>query len=257
MCIVFDKANKTESEGTPVTQLFKKIVFPAVVTAAFMVSPAHAQYGGGGGGASSGGSSSGSSAASGSKEFFSYVDVMFNYIQDETDDEFILTEGGGLLGGGSSVAVDPIDKSIGGSVLAGFRREGWFGFELGLGYNKDGDTDVQQQSVIFNALIYPFDDSELYLKIASGVTRYVEYPIQRSAEPIPDGDDDFITLNYGAGLGYVFPMSFGDTDFGIRAEAVYLVGDRFLERENDFEEDIRAPSTLHQVQFNLGIRFPL
>lgn len=254
---MFEKTTKAESEGTPVTQLLKKIVLPAFVATVFMAPPAHAQYGDGGGGTSSGGGGNMSSAASGSTEFFSYVDVMVNYVQDETDDEFVLTQGGGLFGGGTSEAVDPLDKSIGGSVLAGFRRKGWFGFELGLGYNKDGDTDVQQQSFIFNALIYPFDDSELYLKVASGVTRYVEYPIQRSADPIPDGDDDFITLNYGAGLGYVFPMSIGDTDFGIRAEAVYLVGDRFLERENDFEEDIRAPSTLHQVQFNVGIRFPL
>ena len=90
-----------------------------------------------------------------------------------------------------------------------------------------------------------------------GVTRYVEYPIERSDDPIPDGDDDFTTANYGGGVGYVLPIEFGETSLGIRAEAVYLVGDRFLERENDFEDDIRAPGTFKEVQFNIGVRFPL
>lgn len=198
-----------------------------------------------------------SSTGTGSTAFFSYVDVLFNYEQDETDDEFVLSQGGGLLGGGSSTNVDPLDKSMGLSVLAGFRRQGWYGFEFGLSYSKDGDSDVQKQSALFNTLIYPFETSEFYLKLATGVTRYVEYPITRTPFPIADGDDDFTTINYGLGVGYVFPLQFGERSFGLRAEASYLVGDRFLERESDFEEDISAPGTLKALHFNIGLRFPL
>lgn len=243
-------------EGNTVKYSVNKYLLASLAFLCVTASPVNAQYGGGEGSPSS---TEGESAAagSGSKEFFSYVDVMFSYQLDETDDEFVLTEGGGLLGGGSSTDIDPLDKSMGFNVLAGFRRQGWYGFEFGLGYSKDGDSDVQKQSALFNTLIYPFESSELYLKIATGVTRYVEYPIERSPFPIADGDDDFTTINYGAGVGYVFPMQVGESSFGIRAEAVYLIGDRFLERESDFEEDIRAPGTLEAVHFNVGLRFPL
>jgi hypothetical protein len=149
-----------------------------------------------------------------------------------------------------------LDTAHGVSVLAGFRRKGWYGFEFGLGYLKDGVVD--KQSAHFNTLIYPFSSlPNFYTKIATGVTRYVDYPFERTEDPIADADHDFVTLNYGGGMGYVLPIKISDTKFSIRAEAVYQVGDRFLERESDFEADISAPGTFHNVQFNLGIRFPL
>ncbi|GAB3372837.1 hypothetical protein GCM10027567_08790 [Spongiibacter taiwanensis] len=228
---------------------------PVACTLMLASGAAHAQYGDGGAPAS-GGSSGGSTT--GSTTFDSYIDVMFNTEFSQDDDVQTVTTGGGLLGGGSTKTYDPVlDQANGISVLAGFRRKGWYGFEVGFGYSKDGEADVQKQSAQFNTLFYPFEESNLYLKLALGVTRYVEYPIERSDDPIPDGDDDFLTANYGGGVGYVLPIEFGETSLGIRAEAVYLVGDRFLERENDFEEDIRAPGTLKEVQFNIGVRFPL
>ncbi len=239
-------------EGSPVKNLLKKYLVPAAGSMLLLASPAQAQYGDGGG---AGAASSASTGKSGSSTFFSYVDVMYSYQQDETDDEFTLNEGGGLFGGGSSTEVDPIDAAQGINVLAGFRRQGWYGFEFGLGYAKDGD--VEKLSAMFNTLIYPFDESEFYLKLATGATRYEEYPIQRGLDPIADGDDGFVTGNFGAGLGYVFPLELAEKPFGIRFEAVYMVGDRFLERESDFEEDIRAPGTLKEIQFNVGLRFPL
>lgn len=232
-----------------------KLCLAALAILMAVASPAYAQYGEGEGTAAA----SSSSTGTGSTDFSSYVDVMFNYEKSETEPRSRTTQNsGGMLGGlgGSTTTTieDPIGTAKGMSVLAGFRRKGWYGFEFGASYTSGGDVD--KQSLIFNTLIYPFDNN-LYLKLASGVTRYVEYPIERGSDPIPDGDDDFITINYGAGLGYVIPFNVGDTPLGIRLEAVYLAGDRFLERESDFEEDIRAPGTLKDIQINIGLRFPL
>ena len=248
--------NTEIQEVKSVTNPMTKTLLAVVASTVLLSTPAVAQYGDSGGASS--GSSSSSSSTSGSSEFGSYIDVMFDTQLNQDDDvQTVTTGGGGLLGGGTSKTYDPVlDKAHGASVLFGFRRKGWYGFEFGLGYSKDGESDVQKNSAMFNTLFYPFEN-DLYLKLALGVTRYVEYPIGRSSDPIPDGDDDFITVNYGAGVGYVFPFELGERSFGIRAEAVYLVGDRFLERENDFEEDIRAPGTLEEIQLNIGIRFPL
>lgn len=235
----------------------KKIILPAAGFMLLMANPSFAQYDGGGGAASSGGGTSSSSTNS-STIFKSYVDVVFLTEFNQDDDVQTVSTAGGLLGGSSSKTYDPVmDKAHGISVLAGFRGEGWYGFELGLSYSKDGEADVQKQSANFNTLLYPLDDSNLYVKIAMGVTRYVEYPLGLSVDAFQDADDDFITANYGAGVGYVFPMQLGETKFGIKAEAVYLISDRFRERENDFKTDVDAPGQLEEVQFNIGLRFPL
>ncbi|MFT6552335.1 MAG: hypothetical protein ACJA1I_002387 [Zhongshania marina] len=244
-----------------VKNLIKNIIAPSSAILLLASTPVLAQYGEGSG--STGVSSS--SGASGSSSFTSYVDVMYS-LQNSDDDTrgTTSTQGGGsgglggLLGaGGNNTAPvrDPVlDKGQGFAVLAGFRRKGWYGFEFGGSYAKD--EDVQKQSLLFNTLIYPFENN-FYIKLASGVTRYVEYPLAQSVDAFEDSDDDFITINYGAGIGYVLPLEIGDTPIGIRAEAVYHVADRFLERENDFEEDINAPGNLKEIQFNIGIRFPL
>ncbi|AKH67910.1 hypothetical protein IMCC21906_00217 [Spongiibacter sp. IMCC21906] len=248
----------TALEVISVKNLVKKIMMPVAGSMLLMANPSFAQYGGeGGGGAPGGGASSGGST--GSTEFVSYVDVLFLTQFNQDDDVQTVSEPGGLLGGGSSTTFDPVlDRAHGISVLAGFRRKGWYGFELGFSYAKDGeDADVQKQGIDFNTLLYPFNDSNLYFKIAMGATRYVEYPLTQTPDAFEDSDDDFITVNYGGGVGYVLPLQLGETEFGIRAEAVYLIKDRFLERENDFEADINAPGQFEEVQFNVGIRFPL
>jgi hypothetical protein len=199
-------------------------------------------------------------AQTGSKEFSSYVDLMFNYEQSETDDEFTVTRPATLsqpFGGSNGDVVDPLDTAMGFSALVGFRRDGWYGFEFGLGMSKDGDTDVEKQSFQFNTLFYPLDSSNLYLKLATGVTRYIDYQFQRDTFPIEKNNTDFFTLDVGAGVGYVFPIEIGDAQFGIRAEAVYLVGDRFIERDSDFNEDYDIPGKFEEVHFNLGVRFVL
>lgn len=239
----------------------KNIAGPTSAILLLASTPALAQYDDNGGSTAA----SNSSGTSGSSSFVSYFDVMYS-LQNSDDDTrgTTTTQGGGggglggLLGGGGN-NTDPVrdpvlDKGQGFAVLAGFRRKGWYGFEFGGSYAKD--EDVQKQSLLFNTLIYPFENN-FYIKLASGVTRYVEYPLAQSVDAFEDSDDDFITINYGAGVGYVFPLEIGDTPIGIRAEAVYHVADRFLERENDFEEDINAPGNLKEIQFNIGIRFPL
>lgn len=252
--------NQKVQKVSIVKNLIMNIVAPTSAILLLAATPALAQYGDSGG--SSGASSS--TGATRTAAFTSYVDVM--YSMQNSDDDIrgtTTTQGGGgglggLLGGGgnnTNPVRDPVlDKGQGFAVLAGFRRKGWYGFEFGGSYAKD--EDVQKQSLLFNTLIYPFENN-FYIKLASGVTRYVEYPLAQSVDAFEDSDDDFITINYGAGIGYVFPFEVGDTPLGIRAEVVYHVADRFLERENDFEEDINAPGNLKEIQFNVGIRFPL
>ena len=255
-----NEVNQKVQKVSIVKNLIMNIVAPTSAILLLAATPALAQYGDSGG-------SSGASSSTGSTRtaaFTSYVDVM--YSMQNSDDDIrgtTTTQGGGgglggLLGGGgnnTNPVRDPVlDKGQGFAVLAGFRRKGWYGFEFGGSYAKD--EDVQKQSLLFNTLIYPFENN-FYIKLASGVTRYVEYPLAQSVDAFEDSDDDFITINYGAGIGYVFPFEVGDTPLGIRAEVVYHVADRFLERENDFEEDINAPGNLKEIQFNVGIRFPL
>lgn len=239
-------------EVSPVTNILNKYAISVVLSLFLFAGQAQAQYGDSDAPSASANNASGA----GSKAFSSYVDVMFSAQKSKDDDsQTVTTSPGSLLVAPETKTYDPVlDTAKGISVLAGFRRKGWYGFEFGAAYAKD--NDVQKQSLLFNTLIYPFENN-LYIKLASGVTRYVEYPISRSEDAIADGDDDFITINYGAGIGYVLPVTLGNHKFGIRAEAVYHVADRFLERESDFEEDIRAPGTLKEVQLNIGIRFPL
>ncbi|MEX1669223.1 hypothetical protein AB4876_09895 [Zhongshania guokunii] len=241
--------------------LIRNIIAPTSAILLLASGSAFAQYGEGGGTSAT----TSSSGTSGSTAFTSYLDVMYS-LQNSDDDVrgTTTTQGGGggglggVLGGGGNNTEpvrDPVlDQGQGITVLAGFRRKGWYGFEFGGSYAKD--EDVQKQSLLFNTLIYPFENN-FYIKLASGVTRYVEYPLAQSVDAFEDSDDDFITINYGAGIGYVFPFELSDTPLGIRAEVVYHVADRFLERENDFEEDINAPGNLKEIQFNLGIRIPL
>ena len=234
--------NESYDQGIVMNKLInkfsaKKLALIAASAAMLFTPPALAQYGGGGG--SSPAPSSSSSGYNKAKEFSSYMDVMINY--EETDD-------------------DPqLDSAVGLSVLGGFKRDGWYGFEFGLGQKKDDDAKVHKQSAIFNTLIYPFYNKlpNLYGKIAMGVTRYVDYPLERGTNAIADGEDDFVTVDYGGGIGYVLPLTKSEKPLSLRFEAVYVVGDRFLERESDFEDDIRAPGNFHDVQFNLGLRFPL
>ncbi|MBU0537826.1 MAG: hypothetical protein KKF24_02535, partial [Gammaproteobacteria bacterium] len=172
--------------------LIRNIIAPSSAILLLASTPVLAQYGEGGG--STGASSS--SGASGSSSFTSYVDVMYS-LQNSDDDTrgTTTTQGGGsgglggLLGGGGNNTApvrDPVlDKGQGFAVLAGFRRKGWYGFEFGGSYAKD--EDVQKQSLLFNTLIYPFENN-FYIKLASGVTRYVEYPLAQSVDAFEDSD---------------------------------------------------------------------
>ena len=150
---------------------------------------------------------------------------------------------------------DPVlSSTFGGRIRAGFRN-GFYGFESGLAYSEG--SGVQQQSFRINGLIYPFSSLPmLYGLVGGGATRYVDYPIERTTLAIAGGDD-FVTGDLAAGLGYIFPLRIGRYQFGLRAEAEYRVGDRFIERESDFEPDIAAPDTFKDVIINVGLQLPL
>ncbi len=161
---------------------------------------------------------------------------------------------GALLGQFKMTESDPaLDKKFGGAGLLGYRA-GTYGIEAGFGYVKDHGVDLQQ--FMFNGLLYPFKSVPMLYGLAGvGALRYAKYPIERSANPIAGGDD-FVTVAVQGGVGYLFPLSWGNYEYALRAEALYRVDDRFLERESDFEEDIRAPGTFKHVLLNFGLQLP-
>ncbi|WP_157622811.1 OmpA family protein [Solimonas soli] len=154
---------------------------------------------------------------------------------------------------------DPVlSNNFGGSLLLGYRDEEHnYALETGLTYTTS--SGVQRQSFKIKALLFPFDSLPyLYGVIGGGMTRFVDYPHSHIA-PILEAtpNDDFFTVDVMAGLGYMLPLHVGRYDFAIRAEALYQLGDRFLERESDFKEDIDAPSTFKDVMVNIGLQLPL
>ncbi|MGQ0698774.1 MAG: OmpA family protein [Panacagrimonas sp.] len=164
----------------------------------------------------------------------SYAAIMAQYKQTESD--------------------EVLDGAPGGIALLGYRA-GSYGIEAGIGYVRDSDVNLQQFTA--NLLLFPFDSMPmLYGLVGAGSIRYAKYPIERGPLPIAGGDD-FNTVTLQAGLGYLFPFAWGRYEYAVRVEGLYRYGDRFKERESDFEQDIRAPSEFQDILLNIGLQLPL
>ena len=163
----------------------------------------------------------------------SYLAILGTYKQSESD--------------------EVLDGSAGGTALLGYRN-GYYGLEAGLGYTED--SNVQLSNFAANVLLYPFKSVPAYVLMGAGAVHYYKYPTVRPNNAFTGGDD-FATVALQAGLGYVLPIKTSNYHFGIRAEVLYRVGDRFLERESDFDTDLNAPGTFKDVLFNIGLQLPL
>ena len=148
---------------------------------------------------------------------------------------------------------DVLKNSYGGTGLLGY-RDGFYALETGIAFTTDGD--VQRQAFKLKVLLFPFESLPMaYGVIGGGMSRYYQYPHSFTPNQVSE-NNDFYTADLAAGLGYLFPFKSGNYEWAVRAEVLYELGDRFLERQDDFRTDIDAPSTFHDVVLNIGLHLP-
>lgn len=162
------------------------------------------------------------------------------------------------------LSANSIDKSKmgdgkGGAIAFGYKT-GFFAFEIVPSLVEFDDVDLP--SIALNGLIFPLEKNDIlngylkgiYLSAGISASNYQDYPVVT-----PEGEDDredFSTIDFGFGLGYIFPLTLLDIDFSLRAEAYYRKGKR--EREfNDTDTDLNAPMHFEQTVFSFGIQIPL
>lgn len=138
-----------------------------------------------------------------------------------------------------------LDSGNGGAIALGFRRD-FYAVEVVPSLVDLDGTDVL--SLALNGLVFPIDDNGFYLSLGLSATNYKDYPV-------PDDLEDFSTVNVDAGLGYLFPLSLGEKDFAIRAEARYRISHR-EEEYNDADTDLAVPGDLKHTIFSIGVQIP-
>lgn len=139
-----------------------------------------------------------------------------------------------------------LDDGVSGSFSLGYRN-GLYGVEIGGVYaDLSGPT---QRGAIFKGLLFPFQGSlpNLFLSAGVGALAYEQHP---------NISGDFHTMTTEAGLGYLFPMSVGRYEFGVRAEGSYRHGRR--EKYLDATDvDRPVPRYFNDVLVGIGLQLPL
>jgi len=142
---------------------------------------------------------------------------------------------------------DGLDDGFGGTLALGFRRD-FFAFEI-AGLKGDLDTaDIEGFGV--SALLFPLSSfPNAYLTVGITGLNYQDYPTST-------GDQiDFNVNNVDGGVGFIWPLSWGRYDYGIRTEVKYRAGRR--ERDfNDLDIDLDAPKSPNHVVVNVGLQLP-
>ena len=141
----------------------------------------------------------------------------------------------------------PLDDGYGGTLAIGYRN-GWYAMEIAPMY---GDLDqAELYGLAINGLLFPFKSlPNFYGTVGLSGVEYKDYVL-------PDDVRDFSTVGADAGLGYIFPLSIGRYEFGIRAEARYRVSRR--ERDfNDADVDLDTVNRFKQTLVNIGLHLPL
>ena len=142
---------------------------------------------------------------------------------------------------------DGLDDGIGGTLALGYRSS-FYAFEL-AGIGADVGT-ATIEGIALNTLLFPFSGlPNLYFTAGISGFNYKDYET-------PSGDlKDFNSNNVDGGVGYIFPLSWGRYDYGIRSEVRYRAGRR--ERDfNDLDIDIDAPRSPNHIALNLGLQLP-
>jgi outer membrane protein OmpA-like peptidoglycan-associated protein len=139
-----------------------------------------------------------------------------------------------------------LDDGTGGVLAIGFRR-GFYAVEI-AGSMADFRSAKATGGGI-NGLLFPLSSLPgAYVTAGFSALNYQEF---ESAA----GDVDFNVNNLNAGLGYIFPITWGRYQYGLRAEARYSGGRR--ERDyNDLDIDIDAPRNYEQVILSIGLQLP-
>lgn len=168
-----------------------------------------------------------------------------------------LIDGGyvAVLGSYQKSIDDPILKTaFGGSIFGGYRAD-IYAIETGFSYAKDSDID--RISFSLRGLLFPFKSLPMaYAVVGTGVSSFINYPVPLPPMPLT-GYKRFFSADLSAGLGYMVPLHIGSYKFAIRAEALYRVADRFVERYTDFIRDIPAPGTFRDYTVQIGLQLPL
>ena len=154
---------------------------------------------------------------------------------------------------------DRLKDGLGGTIGFGYRNQRWaleiVGYQIGL--DSDGfSSSPELVGGAFNGLLFPFASLPNLYGIASiGGAQLSKYPIPANGVLNPQREEHFPLVRVGAGVGHLFPISFGKYDMAIRAEALYVAG--FRDEEADPAAEFDAPKEFNDVVLNLGLQLPL
>ncbi|HKY19865.1 MAG TPA: OmpA family protein, partial [Vicinamibacterales bacterium] len=156
-----------------------------------------------------------------------YLAPMFSYILTDKDSGF--------------------DDGMGATLAAGY-RQGWWAVEASaLGDSwKGGKSGMDVVGGTINGLLFFGAQSNLFALIGVG-------GLDIDKSPVVGKEYSLTTAE--AGLGYIFPLSFGRYDWGIRADARYRYGKREKLVEPGGDYDI--PNNFQDTVFNIGLQLPL
>lgn len=142
---------------------------------------------------------------------------------------------------------DGLDDGFGGTLALGYRRD-YFAVEVSGTAADLSTADIEGFGV--SALLFPLSSfPHAYLTVGITGLNYQDY--QTSSGDLID----FNVNHLDGGLGFLWPLSWGRYDYGIRTEVRYRVGRR--ERDfNDLDIDLDAPKSPNHVMVNLGLQLP-
>lgn len=159
----------------------------------------------------------------------------------------------------ADVDTDRIDSGYGGTLALGYR---WHRYALEIAAIQlsldDGGFDVSPEAVggAFNGLWFVSERlPNLYAIASAGALSVEDYPVIPGGLADPDTSKNVSITRLGAGAGYLFPISLGRYEFGLRLEALYVAGRRDKDIRQD--DDVDVPRRIDTVVANLGLTLPL
>jgi outer membrane protein OmpA-like peptidoglycan-associated protein len=141
------------------------------------------------------------------------------------------------------------DDGLGGVLAAGYRNSWWAVEAAALlgSYNAAQGEDADFEGGTINGLVFPFSGlPNLFALIGAG-------GLHVNAHPVIDRRYTLTTLE--AGVGHLWPLSFGRYEFAIRTDARWRTGKR--ERRVDPGGDLDIPTHFDDTLIQLGLQLPL
>jgi outer membrane protein OmpA-like peptidoglycan-associated protein len=142
------------------------------------------------------------------------------------------------------------DDGYGGTLAAGYRK-GWWAVEASGLYGDyqgaHGEKSTDAIGGTINGLLFPFSGaSNFFALLGAGGLDIDRHPAAHK---------EYSLTTFEGGLGYIFALSSGNYDWGIRADARYRYGHR--ESRVEPEGDIDVDHDFADVLVNLGLQLPL